>query len=70
MKRNVPMRDLRYAINYTMLIARVEQFPSILGSEREVFEAVAKKTRVELDERKGALIHGDFWTGKYVLKQP
>lgn len=65
MEGNEAMRDLKYAINYTNLVATVENFPSILGSSKEAFEAVAKRTREELDEMKGALIHGDFWSGKY-----
>lgn len=65
MEGNVAMRELKYTINYTTLVATVQNFPSILGSSKEVFEAVAKKTREELDAEKGPLIHGDFWSGKY-----
>jgi hypothetical protein len=64
MEGNTAMRDLKYALNYTNLVATAENFPSILGGSREVFEAVAKRTREELDEKKGDLIHGDFWSGK------
>jgi hypothetical protein len=64
MEGNVAMRDLKYAVNYTNLVATVENFPSILGESKGVFEEVAKKTRRELDSGVGPLIHGDFWSGK------
>lgn len=64
MEGNVAMRDLKYMINYTNLVATVENYPAILGSSKDIFQAVAKRTREELDKEKGALIHGDFWSGK------
>ena len=57
------MRDLKYMINYTNLVA-VKNFPCILGPSKSVFEAVAKRTWEELHGGEGALIHGDFWSGK------
>jgi len=63
----VAMRDLKYMINYSNLVATVENFPSILGPWKEIFKAVAKRTKEDLDEERGALIHGDLWSGKYVL---
>jgi fructosamine-3-kinase len=65
MKGNVAMRDLKFMINYARLMPTAEKFPSILGSSKEIFEAVAKRTKEELDRGEGALIHGDFWSGKY-----
>ena len=61
---NEEMRDLKFAINYTTLVATVENFPEILEVSKGVFESVAKKTKEELDREKGSLIHGDFWSGK------
>jgi hypothetical protein len=65
MEGNTAMRDLKFAINYTNLVATVENFPGILGDAKGLFEDVAKKTREELDKDRGVLIHGDFWSGKY-----
>jgi hypothetical protein len=64
MEGNTAMRDLKYMINYPTLVATVESFPSILGASKALFEALAKKTREELDNEMGPLIHGDFWSGK------
>jgi hypothetical protein len=64
MEGNIAMRNLKYMINYANLVGTVENFPSILDDSKELFEAVAKWTKEELDEEKGSLIHGDFWSGK------
>jgi hypothetical protein len=64
MEDNAAMRDLKFVINYTTLVATVENFPEILEVSKGVFESVAKKTKEELDREKGSLIHGDFWSGK------
>ena len=64
MKGNVAMRELKYNMNYANLIATIGNFPSILESSRTVFEEVAKDVRASLDRGEGALIHGDFWSGK------
>jgi fructosamine-3-kinase len=64
MEDNAAMRDLKFEINYTTLVATVENFPEILEVSKGVFESVAKKTKEELDREKGSLIHGDFWSGK------
>jgi hypothetical protein len=61
------MRDLKFMVNYTRLVATVQRFPNILGSSKEIFQAVKEKTQREVDEEEGEMIHGDFWTGKYVL---
>ncbi|KAG0648904.1 Psilocybin biosynthesis kinase [Hyphodiscus hymeniophilus] len=67
MEGNDAMRELKYMINYTNLVGTVERFPEILGRSKEVFEAVAERTRGELDTERGSLIHGDFWSGNVLL---
>lgn len=69
MKGNTDMRDLKYMINYTVLINTIERYPAILEEARNVFEIVAESVKKELDELDeldggGMLIHGDFWSGK------
>ncbi|KAJ5139231.1 uncharacterized protein N7515_004079 [Penicillium bovifimosum] len=64
------MKDLKFYINYTMLMDTVENFPGLLEESRGVFEevgdsAAAELTREDHDDGYG-IIHGDFWTGKYV----
>lgn len=65
MKGNKEMRELKFMVNYQMLINTVDNFPELLEENRSLFEDVKDNIRRELDERDGELIHGDFWTGKY-----
>jgi hypothetical protein len=64
------MKDLKFYINYTMLMETVENFPALLDESRGVFEEVRDSAAAELkreDHDDGyGIIHGDFWTGKYV----
>lgn len=66
MKGNKEMRDLKYMINYTVLVNTIERYPAILKEKRKIFEDVAASVKKELDELDGGgmLIHGDFWSGK------
>jgi fructosamine-3-kinase len=66
MKESTEMRALKYQINYPTMVATIANFPEILEESREIFEAVAKDIKDRLDSEDGDLIHGDFWTGKYV----
>lgn len=66
MKGNEAMKDLKYMINYPALTATIENFPEILENSREIFEAVAKDVNDNMAQEEGSLIHGDFWSGKYV----
>jgi hypothetical protein len=67
---NTAMRDLKFYINYTMLIDTIPNFPGILEESRDVFEKVRDMAADELknidDTDDYGIIHGDFWTGKYV----
>jgi hypothetical protein len=67
---NTAMRDLKFYINYTMLIDTIPNFPDILGESRDVFEKIRDMAADELKKVDGSndygIIHGDFWTGKYV----
>jgi len=61
------MMELKYTMNYgSILMDTISKFPEILEPSRGVFEEVAKSVRGELDGDGGVLIHGDFWSGKYV----
>lgn len=66
---NESMKQLKFWVNYTMLIDTIANFPDILDQSRDVFEQVRDFAATELtkqnhDDEYG-IIHGDFWTGKY-----
>ncbi|RDL39456.1 uncharacterized protein BP5553_03796 [Venustampulla echinocandica] len=67
MKGNTVMRGLKYQINYSNLVATIDNFPAILEGSRDVFQAVAKDVQNMMDNEDGALIHGDFWSGNVLL---
>lgn len=64
------MKDLKFWVNYTMLLDTVKNFPTILDKNRDIFERVHKFAATELTQKdcddEYGIIHGDFWTGKYV----
>jgi hypothetical protein len=60
------MRALKHEINYPLMVKTIATFPDLLEARREIFEAVANDVKERLEARDGELIHGDFWTGKYV----
>lgn len=64
MMGNKEMRELKYQINYDMLVRTVAVYPQILGESKDCFEGVRDRVRKEFDSEEGELIHGDFWTGK------
>jgi hypothetical protein len=62
---NTEMQQLKHLINFSWLLDRVAQFPSVLGEAQDVFEKVKVMAAKELeDESRLQIIHGDFWTGK------
>jgi hypothetical protein len=64
------MRDLKFSINYDSLLSVVDKYPDLLEESRTVFEQVRGLAAAELNGRQDAVfgpIHGDFWSGKYVL---
>lgn len=68
LSKNESMKDLKFWVNYTMLLDTIANFPNILGESRQVFEqvrdfAAAELTRQDHGNEYG-IIHGDFWTGK------
>jgi 5-methylthioribose kinase len=68
LNQNGTMKDLKFYINYSMLLDTIANFPGILEESRGVFGEVHKFAAAELkkednDDEYG-LIHGDFWTGK------
>lgn len=68
--RNGSMKDLKFYVNYTMLIDTIPNFPQILGESHDVLKEVRDLAAAELKEPGESegygIIHGDFWTGKYV----
>lgn len=66
--KGTKMKEFKFTINYDRFVAAIEAFPDTLEESREIFEKVRDETKRELDdENKNVLIHGDFWSGKYVL---
>jgi hypothetical protein len=66
-KSNVGMMNIKLKYNYELLLSRVDKFPAILSDAKTEFEAVLAMAKSELeDEAKLQVVHGDFWTGKYV----
>lgn len=64
---NMEMQGIKLTYNYGLLLQRVDKFPSVLMDAKPVFEEVFAMAKAELDaEAKLQVIHGDFWTGKYV----
>ncbi|KAI1174200.1 kinase-like domain-containing protein [Nemania sp. FL0916] len=62
------MQQLKHVINFSWLLDRVAQFPSILNEAKDVFEKVKDMAARELeDASKLQVIHGDFWTGNVLL---
>lgn len=67
-EKNHLMKELKYQVNYEILMRTIDEFPDLLEGSRKVFGKVRDSARTELGkkkEREGfGLIHGDFWTGK------
>lgn len=57
--------ELKRRLNLGGLPRAVERFPDVLHGCEEVFERVGEVLAMEEGEQVG-VIHGDFWTGKYV----
>ncbi|KAF3059620.1 hypothetical protein GL218_04456 [Daldinia childiae] len=64
---NKELQQLKHTINFSWLMDRVNQFPNVLGGAEGVFKEVGKMAAAELeDDSQLQVIHGDFWTGKYL----
>ncbi|KAI1151150.1 kinase-like domain-containing protein [Nemania diffusa] len=65
---NTDIQQLKHFINFSWLLDRVGQFPSILSEAKDVFGKVKDMAAEELkDESRIQVIHGDFWTGNVLL---
>ncbi|KAI1374637.1 kinase-like domain-containing protein [Hypoxylon crocopeplum] len=65
---NKELQQLKHMINFSWLLDRVKQFPSILGDAEGVFEEVKNMATAELaDKSQLQAIHGDFWSGNILL---
>ncbi|KAI1777164.1 hypothetical protein F4818DRAFT_439525 [Hypoxylon cercidicola] len=52
------MRKLKYLITYDAFIKNLEQFPNIIGDNKEAMN----------DGGEWGVIHGDVWTGNHLFK--
>lgn len=68
LKKNSEMQDLKHMINFDWLLERVDNFPDILGSAKDVFVEVKQQALDDLKapENLGP-IHGDLHPGKSVI---
>ncbi|KAI5926354.1 kinase-like domain-containing protein [Camillea tinctor] len=67
---NQEMQQLKHIINFSWLLDRIEQFPSVLSDARDIFEEVKNMAAAELKEQTRLQpIHGDFWTGNILLPE-
>ncbi|KAJ5385633.1 hypothetical protein N7517_003544 [Penicillium concentricum] len=68
---NTVMKDLKFWVNYTLLMDTVESFPGILEDYRDIFENIRDLAATELKRQNHddgyGIIHGDFWTGNVLL---
>jgi hypothetical protein len=67
------MRKLKRFITYDGFLGVLENYPELLQGRKKTLEAIRdimakefEKPPTEEDENWG-LIHGDFWSGKYVM---
>ncbi|CAG8894223.1 unnamed protein product [Penicillium salamii] len=69
---NIPMQQLKFYANYTLLIESVDNFPALLGDCRSLFEEIRDLAAVELEKddhtNEHGVIHGDFWTGNVLVQ--
>ncbi|GAD96391.1 hypothetical protein SS1G_01113 [Paecilomyces variotii No. 5] len=70
-EKNQLMKEIKFQVNYEILMRTIDDFPDILSGSREVFEKVREFAKEELEKKKDedgtGLIHGDFWTGNILL---
>ncbi|KAJ5933560.1 hypothetical protein N7454_005889 [Penicillium verhagenii] len=69
--QNVAMKQLKFYINYAMLVDTIATFPDILEESRGTFEelrnfATEEMKKSDKDPEIG-IIHGDFWTGNVLI---
>lgn len=71
LSKNESMKELKFWVNYTILIDTIANFPHILEKSRHVFEEVRDFAAAELTKQdhgdEYGIIHGDFWTGNVLI---
>ncbi|KAJ5663563.1 hypothetical protein N7507_004294 [Penicillium longicatenatum] len=69
--QNDSMKELKFYINYPMLMDTIANFPDVLEESRGVFEelkGLAAEEMKKTDQQSGiGIIHGDFWTGNVLI---
>lgn len=62
------MQTLKNTINYKQVLGMADK-SEILAPAKEVFKMISDASDAELQDNSKMLpIHGDFWTGKYVME--
>lgn len=64
---NKNMADFKCSINYGRLVDTIASFPGVLSESRQLFQDIFARRFEEKVNGVQALIHGDLWSGKYVL---
>jgi hypothetical protein len=57
---------LKSQVNGGRLESTADEFPAILGQSRDLFPKIRKRMKSRETKTDNGIIHGDFWTGKYV----
>ena len=65
-KGNEEIRKLKYHLIYDRLVAAADNFPTIFADVKDTLEEIRKRAAEELQIPDLLLVHGDFWTGKWV----
>ncbi|KAJ5666059.1 uncharacterized protein N7477_008507 [Penicillium maclennaniae] len=69
--QNESMKELKFHVNYSMLMDTIANFPGVLEESRGVFEEVKNHAAGEMKRsdhnREFGIIHGDFWTGNVLI---
>ncbi|KAJ5729876.1 Aminoglycoside phosphotransferase [Penicillium malachiteum] len=69
--KNISMKQVKFYVNYGLLLDTIDNFPGILEENRGIFEQVRDLATTEskndvIDDTNG-LLHGDFWTGNVLI---
>ncbi|KAJ5640644.1 Aminoglycoside phosphotransferase [Penicillium herquei] len=69
--KNTSMKQVKFYVNYGLLLDTIDNFPGILEESRGIFEQVRDLATTEskndvIDDTNG-LLHGDFWTGNVLI---
>lgn len=76
-KQNTAMSELKYRVEYGIILEVLQHFPDVLASHRDILEGVVASVAKDFKEQSGSettndwtIIHGDFCLGKSVVPSP